>query len=103
PPRRPSRSTLFPYTNALPISPGGGRMMRVRAAARVVAVLTMLAGLAGCGPSSRAPTAASSPNAPAFEDCPAMVKVGKPVFFQDRSEEHTSELQSRSDLVCRLL
>src|SRR5699024_11907623 len=24
-------------------------------------------------------------------------------FFQDRSEEHTSELQSRFDLVCRLL
>src|SRR2546421_2642996 len=24
-------------------------------------------------------------------------------FFEDRSEEHTSELQSRSDLVCRLL
>src|SRR2546428_4206444 len=23
--------------------------------------------------------------------------------FEDRSEEHTSELQSRSDLVCRLL
>src|SRR5712664_3933246 len=25
------------------------------------------------------------------------------VLFLDRSEEHTSELQSRSDLVCRLL
>src|SRR2546428_5094148 len=25
------------------------------------------------------------------------------VAFADRSEEHTSELQSRSDLVCRLL
>src|SRR5699024_11219727 len=25
------------------------------------------------------------------------------VVFQDRSEEHTSELQSRFDLVCRLL
>src|SRR5206468_11514079 len=25
------------------------------------------------------------------------------VFLGDRSEEHTSELQSRSDLVCRLL
>src|SRR2546428_4793402 len=24
-------------------------------------------------------------------------------FFNNRSEEHTSELQSRSDLVCRLL
>src|SRR3989440_118029 len=35
-----------------------------------------------------------------------MVVNGKPVgvyFFRSRSEEHTSELQSRSDLVCRLL
>src|SRR5438034_5360041 len=28
---------------------------------------------------------------------------GKPVPVNDRSEEHTSELQSHSDLVCRLL
>src|SRR5206468_10608671 len=29
--------------------------------------------------------------------------TGKSFFQKDRSEEHTSELQSRSDLVCRLL
>src|SRR5438034_6072924 len=29
--------------------------------------------------------------------------VGGVVSFADRSEEHTSELQSHSDLVCRLL
>src|SRR5206468_12475625 len=28
---------------------------------------------------------------------------GARAFLQQRSEEHTSELQSRSDLVCRLL
>src|SRR2546421_4139549 len=28
---------------------------------------------------------------------------GKSAVFEARSEEHTSELQSRSDLVCRLL
>src|SRR5690625_6587317 len=27
----------------------------------------------------------------------------EPVLFEDRSEEHTSELQSRGHLVCRLL
>src|SRR2546428_4106008 len=32
-----------------------------------------------------------------------MVLPEDPVFRQHRSEEHTSELQSRSDLVCRLL
>src|SRR5207249_6468020 len=29
--------------------------------------------------------------------------VGEPRCFEARSEEHTSELQSRFDLVCRLL
>src|SRR2546428_9229822 len=29
--------------------------------------------------------------------------LGRPEGADDRSEEHTSELQSRSDLVCRLL
>src|SRR2546428_11056614 len=33
---------------------------------------------------------------PTFAECSI-------VFIGDRSEEHTSELQSRSDLVCRLL
>src|SRR5436190_2642142 len=32
----------------------------------------------------------------------AAAKVGVP-DYKDRSEEHTSELQSHSDLVCRLL
>src|SRR5437868_14481140 len=30
-------------------------------------------------------------------------RIGPKSFFQTRSEEHTSELQSRFDLVCRLL
>src|SRR2546428_6203823 len=29
--------------------------------------------------------------------------AAEPAFDPERSEEHTSELQSRSDLVCRLL
>src|SRR5206468_8294263 len=34
----------------------------------------------------------------------ALPEQMRPIFwFTDRSEEHTSELQSRSDLVCRLL
>src|SRR5712664_4695088 len=33
-----------------------------------------------------------------------MIGIGEPMgFVAHRSEEHTSELQSRSDLVCRLL
>src|SRR5437870_12991954 len=37
---------------------------------------------------------------PGFERC---VSAGETSFFTDRSEEHTSELQSRGHLVCRLL
>src|SRR2546421_7982387 len=33
----------------------------------------------------------------------ASVQLVESLFAQARSEEHTSELQSRSDLVCRLL
>src|SRR2546428_3302981 len=47
---------------------------------------------------------------PVFFDCPLERKSARHenddfgLSFQDpRSEEHTSELQSRSDLVCRLL
>src|SRR2546430_11006974 len=32
-----------------------------------------------------------------------VVGAQKPSFFAERSEEHTSELQSQSNLVCRLL
>src|SRR2546421_2558629 len=44
------------------------------------------------------------------ENVPPVIRVfkihghdGKLYMYSDRSEEHTSELQSRSDLVCRLL
>src|SRR5438067_3843489 len=38
-----------------------------------------------------------------IEIVPARCKSCGFVFGEDRSEEHTSELQSRFDLVCRLL
>src|SRR5438034_5465298 len=59
--RRPPRSTLFPYTDALPISQ-------------------------------------RAPEVPGLE----LYGICKPARVV-RSEEHTSELQSHSDLVCRLL
>src|SRR5690349_24202908 len=86
--RRPPRSTLFPYTT-----------------------LFRSTGVAG-GPSraTREPHAApppASPLSPALET--ALVenyRAGdQSLLFLNRrrSEEHTSELQSRRDLVCRLL
>src|SRR3712207_8006959 len=80
--RRPPRSTLFPYTTLfrsldLPVD---------RAAVVVVAVHAPRAGRRVC---------------PARLD---RVEVGAAsVALHDRSEEHTSELQSRQYLVCRLL
>src|SRR2546421_4082791 len=77
--RRPPRSTLFPYTT----------LFRSPAHAR-----------AGDDP-ARAPL---SPRGPGAEHARsrAGVRRSRP-GKRRRSEEHTSELQSRSDLVCRLL
>src|SRR2546429_4796960 len=62
--RRPPRSTLFPYTNALPIS----YSITPRGSTELVELSTSFARTRG-----------------------------------QRSEEHTSELQSRLHLECRLL
>src|SRR5438874_7266315 len=78
--RPPPRSTLFPYTTSSDLDPNFAHM--------------------GWAPMTGAPRcpfrATRKPAAPAARrrssgDWPA------------RSEEHTSELQSRRDLVCRLL
>src|SRR2546422_2721842 len=86
--RRPPRSTLFPYTTLFrssepvdvgrrPRAPYG--IVRVRRAERLGHAHRALAGDAG---DSAAP---------------------RRCWPGDRSEEHTSELQSRLHLVCRLL
>src|SRR2546425_7105430 len=72
--RRPPRSTLFPYTTLFRSLPGLPRR-HVRRAAR---------------PPDAAPDVRDPPGHPE--------RVGG-----DRSEEHTSELQSLAYLVCRLL
>src|SRR2546422_2595028 len=81
--RRPPRSTLFPYTTlfrsrgATRTTPSGGASCRARAVSRAGPPR-------GDWPSSRA-----TPH-------PRRSR-------RSRSEEHTSELQSRLHLVCRLL
>src|SRR2546422_2016528 len=83
--RRPPRSTLFPYTTLFR-SRRPGHRHRLQAAPRERvpgAGLRAAAALAG-GPGARG-------------------RDGEPVPLQARSEEHTSELQSRLHLVCRLL
>src|SRR3712207_6870416 len=88
--RRPPRSTLFPLHDALPISAAGERWKRVDLAFHRDKVLPPV----------------------------SLYKIGETYFVEDgnhrvsvaryhgvsgRSEEHTSELQSRQYLVCRLL
>src|SRR2546421_3094704 len=90
--RRPPRSTLFPYTtlfrSPLGAFPLGGRRQRRDPGDARVEVLG--------DPLDRA---ALARRVAALEDDhhPGPLRGGQ------RSEEHTSELQSRSDLVCRLL
>src|SRR2546430_13251252 len=75
--RRPPRSTLFPYTTLF-----RSRLVRCR----IVMVLEERTGLASSKDFLKA----------------SHRVVGKGEIVS-RSEEHTSELQSQSNLVCRLL
>src|SRR2546422_1689018 len=83
--RRPPRSTLFPYTTLFRSSPGTLRALYVVTAAVLVGALLLAQAIV------RSKTGLEER---ADED-----GGGDDV----RSEEHTSELQSRLHLVCRLL
>src|SRR5437588_5210196 len=85
--RRPPRSTLFPYTTLF-------RSGLVRAARTPRA--------RWCDP-PRARVECRSPSADAARAHPDSAEPPKVTCIPRRSEEHTSELQSHSDLVCRLL
>src|SRR5947207_8493677 len=86
--RRPPRSTLFPYTTLFRSEAGGMKALRgllrkewfhIKRDRRTATVLLML---------------------PVVQ----VLLFGYAIRTDvDRSEEHTSELQSHSDLVCRLL
>src|SRR5260221_6452326 len=80
--RRPPRSTLFPYTT----------LFRSETGARITLTEDAEAAVRGCD----------------FVYTDVWVSMGETPDLSvhevaSRSEEHTSELQSHSDLVCRLL
>src|SRR3712207_9590336 len=100
--RRPPRSTLFPYTTLFRSSGGGAQAgaaqlpdasdpLVVPSAEAVAAV-------------SAAVDALELPYVPgaAGPDAWACGSLVHAVYASARSEEHTSELQSRQYLVCRL-
>src|SRR5689334_24307453 len=78
--RRPPRSTLFPYTT----------LFRSRSLNQLIVYCFMLARL--CSTSFNCSSRDLS-----FSSCSFTS------YFEIRSEEHTSELQSQFHLVCRLL
>src|SRR3712207_8207897 len=97
--RRPPRSTLFPST-ALFRSGRlvGGALPGVRR--RVVRQLARPSRVDVTGHEERVPDVVV---ADVGEDPPPVRGVAVPLVDVVRSEEHTSELQSRQYLVCRLL
>src|SRR3712207_8067647 len=95
--RRPPRSTLFPYTTLYRSGPGT-RLRPSDVDEHVVRAAGVLH-VTGITP------ALSTSAASAVDHAVAVARAaGVPVSLDiNRSEEHTSELQSRQYLVCRLL
>src|SRR3712207_8996245 len=83
--RRPPRSTLFPYTT----------LFRSRGARMACVAL-------GCH-ASRKKKLKRAGSRPRSRPKPVRAASQFRIRFHWRSEEHTSELQSRQYLVCRLL
>src|SRR5690606_41712698 len=93
---QPPRSPLFPYTTLFRSRPRPPSPARTRRARRGRAALRPGGGRDALAPDRRRLRVPRRPAAaPGFRGQPAGAAV--------RSEEHTSELQSRENLVCRLL
>src|SRR2546430_6216853 len=84
--RRPPRSTLFPYTTLFRSQVSSSSTALVLGAGMIGLLVVQALRVAGC---SRVLV--------------ADIDSSRLKLAQDRSEEHTSELQSQSNLVCRLL
>src|SRR3712207_7748102 len=91
--RRPPRSTLFPYTTLFRSTPASSTRVRRRSRScpRRRPIATSLRRRSGARPR------------PKGEDAQPMAEDTLSARLVERSEEHTSELQSRQYLVCRLL
>src|SRR3712207_7507403 len=88
--RRPPRSTLFPYTTLF------------RSVALGAAHYTRIQWPGSKGPKAGADTGIRAPTTD-LKPLGQYQAAGEAISDKRRSEEHTSELQSRQYLVCRLL
>src|SRR5256886_9271333 len=96
--RRPPRSTLFPYTTLFRSAPGA----RARDGARERRHRAFTQG--GSDPGDVEPVGPGEHRGPVDAvRVEARERGARAVVDHARSEEHTSELQSQSNLVCRLL
>src|SRR3712207_8567706 len=95
--RRPPRSTLFPYTTLFRSGLGGDGDARV-GEGEGVALPRVEREVRRCRPD--AGNRLTNCSTPCSNSAP---KSAPPNSTRRRSEEHTSELQSRQYLVCRLL
>src|SRR3712207_9357437 len=100
--RRPPRSTLFPYTTLF-------RSLRHRVAKEGLPHLRLIAAWPGLPCRRGPPTQQKRPRLnrglatePLHSNFPLEDQPRKRLQAHLRSEEHTSELQSRQYLVCRL-
>src|SRR3712207_8860617 len=91
--RRPPRSTLFPYTTLF-----RSQYLEVCETYVAHAGVELLR-----APFDEATGRTRLDPVEGLDDSVAALVVQSPNFFGCRSEEHTSELQSRQYLVCRLL
>src|SRR5437588_1194972 len=84
--RRPPTSTLFPYTTLF----RSQDLILIRLHGSAAEYTGVVAGMSG---------------SPVYVDGKLVGAIAYRIgeFSKERSEEHTSELQSHSDLVCRLL
>src|SRR5258708_26653070 len=94
--RRPPRSTLFPYTTLF-----RSRSLSLRAEDRYPSAVELLEDLSKWKPRPRGVLAQSK--ATSTDGSKSVLGLYTPVNDGERSEEHTSELQSPDHLVCRLL
>src|SRR2546430_16843790 len=100
--RRPPRSTLFPYTTLFrSVERCGFVQDLLRPATRQVDRNQRVARAAAIGDDKEKRVACGVPPHDCLHEVLQRIVVQR-LRVEGRSEEHTSELQSQSNLVCRL-